>query len=149
MENLEQFCPVWWHYSVRRWDSKLQIFIRYLTLYLKLPLSSRGVQEFFRAMRALSTLEPDGEPMHRNLPEPAGRPVELGLTVARNHLHSGCLPLVRCFFFLCGVFFLVPLLQGRNEHKLTTFCVHFNSARLGCLGDFTILPLQPALCYVR
>lgn len=114
--------------------------------YLKLPVGSHTAQVFFPATKVPSMQETDGGLTHWNLPEPAGKPVQV--------THCGCKPssfrvpaTIAPLPLSLWLFFLVPLLRRWNEHRLTTFYVHFKSA--GHLGDFATWPLQPAIYYVR
>lgn len=111
--------------------------------YLKLALGSHAAQGLFPARKMPSTRDPGGGPAH-----PACRQTCVGAT------QCGPKPSLRtpaAFPLLLSLwlFSLAPLLRGWDERRLTIFCVCFNSAGLGCLGDFTTLPLQPATWYMR
>lgn len=146
MEHLEQFCPVWWDYAVRKADAKITGFYKVPHIYasyLKLALGSHAVQGLFPARKMPSTRDSGGGPVH-----PACRQTCAG--GAQCGRKPSCrMPAAFPLLLSLWLFSLAPLLLGWDEHRLTLFCICFNSAGLGCLGDFTTLPLQPAVCYMR
>lgn len=138
MKNLKQFCPIWWDYTVRKADTTLQIFIRYLTFmhhiwsYHLAHMRSKCSSQLWRY-----------RPYKRQLVD---QDTEISLSLQANLCRGpqyGCKPpslrmpatfplllLSQCLFLL------VPLLQRWDEHRLTTFFVQFNSAGLGPFGRF-------------
>lgn len=116
--------------------------------YLNLPVGSHRVQGFFPSMKVPSIQETDGGLTHQNVPEPAGKPVQVTHCGGKPSSFRVPTTFLHLLPSLC-LFFLVPLLRRWDKHSLTTFYVHFNSAGLGHLGDFATWPLQPAIYYVK